>query len=185
MRAYCVGGQRGRQNVKCGRIARWEREIEQERGRGKKLNPRDFIRALLPRSVSAELSPPLLPQRRGCEWKSRIRIGPAGNDGGRERRGDRLRERQWNIHKGARVLMIKIDLRNSGRRWSDTGKCVHYGLRFHGRTDVSISKALRDVNAVFRWKLRRAERKCNGREERVLAGNNEHGRTIECRNVKF
>lgn len=35
VRTYCVGGQRGRQDVKCGRIARWEREIEQKRGRGK------------------------------------------------------------------------------------------------------------------------------------------------------
>lgn len=52
MRAYCVGGQRGRQNVKCGRIARWEREIEQKRGRGKKLNPRDFIGALPTATVS-------------------------------------------------------------------------------------------------------------------------------------
>lgn len=52
VRAYCVGGQRGRQNVKCGRIARWEREIEQKRGRGKKLNPRDFIGALPTATVS-------------------------------------------------------------------------------------------------------------------------------------
>lgn len=35
VRTYCIGGQRGRQDVKCGRIARWEREIEQKRGRGK------------------------------------------------------------------------------------------------------------------------------------------------------
>lgn len=37
VRTYCVGRQRGRQNVKCGRIARWEREIEQRNEVGEKI----------------------------------------------------------------------------------------------------------------------------------------------------
>lgn len=46
------------EDVKCGRIAGREREIDEKRGRGKKLNPRDFIGAPCPpppRSVSVGL----------------------------------------------------------------------------------------------------------------------------------
>lgn len=35
-------GQPGGENVKCGRIARWERWIEEKRGRGKKIEPAGF-----------------------------------------------------------------------------------------------------------------------------------------------
>lgn len=143
VRAYCVGDQRGRQNVKCGRIARWEREIEQKRGRGKKLNSRDFIGALPTATVSFWRAIPGEDTSENQEF-AHIRATAATT-----RQSLPLHERQWNIHKSARILMIKIDLRNSGYRWSDARKCVHYRLRFHGWMDVSISKALRDVNAVL------------------------------------
>lgn len=79
VRAYCVGGQRGRQNVKCGRIARWEREIEQKRGRGKKLNPRDFIRALPTATVSFWRA---IPNESTSENQEFARIRPACNSNG-------------------------------------------------------------------------------------------------------
>lgn len=162
VRAYCVGGQRGRQNVKCGRIARWEREIEQKRGRGKKLNPRDFIGALPTATVSFWWAIPSEDTSENQEF-ARIKATAATT-----RRPLPLHERQWNIHKSARILMIKIDLPNSGYRWSDARKCVHYRLRFHGWMDVSISKALRDVNAVLHGNCA-VQNANNRREKRILA----------------